>query len=314
LSGETLIATLINPSSPQAQALAQMSLIILGIAALIFIIVASLVTIASYKFKERPDKPYPAKNFGNPKVEILWTLAPAVVLVLIFFFTVKTMHAVDPPPGDHEADLIIKGHQWWWEVRYPHSGVLTANEIHIQAGKKYLVRLESDDVIHDFWVPELARKIDAIPGRQNYFYLEADQPGLYKGVCAEYCGTQHAGMHILVISQSPKEFEAWEKSQLVLPPEPTGGLEARGAKIFASKTCYDCHAIAGTGATLSIGPDLTHVSTRQTLGAGVLENSRENLGRWLTNPQKFKPGSHMPNFQLSPQEVEALVAYLESLK
>jgi len=309
-----LLGTLFIPSSPQADAIANMMLIVLVLAIIIFLIVTVFVSISSYKYRARPGDPPPKKNFGNVKLELFWTITPFVVLIAFFFLTAKTMKAVDPPPGDTEADLVITGHQWWWEIKYVNSGVLTANEIHLQVGKKYLVRLESGDVIHSLWVPALARKIDAIPGRQNYLYLQASEPGVYYGVCTEFCGTQHAGMRVHVYSHNEAEFKAWEAQQLVIPPTPSMGIAARGAKIFKEKTCYNCHTIAGTGAHQSIGPDLTYVATRHTLGAGVLKNSPENLAAWLHDPNQFKPGSHMPNFQLSKADVAALVAYLEGLK
>lgn len=309
-----MLATLLNPHSPQTLAISKLALVILILCAFILLLVGLLVWYASWKFRERPGAPPPPKTFGNLKFETTWTILPFLILIVVFILTVRTMHAVNPPEGDREADLVITAHQWWWEIKYLGSGVLTANEVHIPTDKKLLVRLESADVIHDFWVPTLARKIDAIPGHPNYFYLEADEPGVYHGVCAEFCGTQHAGMRIRVIAQTPEAFQNWKKAQLVIPPRPITDPAARGAALFASKTCYNCHTISGTGSTQEIGPDLTHVASRQTLGAGVLENSPENLRAWLKNPQQYKPGSHMPNFQLQPDELQALATYLGSLK
>lgn len=307
-----MLLTLLKPSSPQADALAEISWLVLMIAVVIFLVVAGLVTIITFKFRQRPGREVP-QSTGNTKVEIAWTIPPVLILIVVFFFTVKTMYAVDPPEGDRQADIIVTGHQWWWEVRYPKSGVITANEVHIPVGKKLLVRLESADVIHDFWVPQLARKIDAIPGRSNYLYLQADQAGEYRGVCAEFCGTQHAGMRLLVVAQSQEEFKNWQSGQVKVPTPGQSPEALLGAKLFSQKTCFNCHQVAGSGSTETIGPDLTYVATRRTLGSGVLKNSPENLAAWLKNPQKFKPGSHMPDFQLSDQEVKALVAYLESL-
>lgn len=307
-----MLLTLLKPGSPQAHALSNISLLVLFFALVIFLVVTALVTYATYKYRERPGRKAP-QNTGNNKLEIAWSIPPVLILVVVFFFTVKTMHAVDPPSGDDKADLIVTGHQWWWEVKYVDSGVITANEIHIPVGNRFLVRLESADVIHDFWVPQLARKIDAIPGRSNYLYLEADKPGAYRGVCAEYCGTQHAGMRILVIAETPENFAQWEQTQNAPPHQSAEPQVLLGAKLLSEKTCYNCHTVAGTGSTETIGPDLTYVATRRTLGAGVLQNSPENLRAWLKDPQKFKPGSHMPDFQLSETEVQALVAYLESL-
>ena len=206
-------------------------------------------------------------------------------------------------------------HQWWWEAKYA-SGAVTANEIHIPVGQRVALRLESADVIHDFWVPELGRKMDIIPGRPSTMWIEADSAGTYEGACAEYCGVQHAWMRILVIAQSPEDFAAWERHELekAPAPAPADADATRGASLFASMTCVSCHAIDGTTATARYAPDLTHVAERRTLGAGVLVNTAANLGRWLKNPQDIKDGCHMPNAQLSDAQVQGLVAYFETLR
>ena len=309
------MAPLFHPNSPLSQVIYELNLVWFFIGMAIFAFVTLWITLALVKFRHRPgQEKTPKKVFGNLRIEIIWTLIPTFIVIFLFFITVRTMIQLDPPSKDRDPDIIVTGHQWWWEFRYPKSGVVTANEIHIPVGKKILLRITSADVIHSFWVPELARKMDAIPGRENHIYFEASKPGVYVGYCSEFCGTQHAGMKIHAIAHTPEEFAAWEKAQLVIPPSPSTGLAAKGAKLFADKTCYNCHTIAGTGAEREIGPDLTYVSTRLTLGAGVLKNSPKNLARWLHDPADFKPGSHMPNLQLAPDEIEALVAYLEGLK
>jgi cytochrome c oxidase subunit 2 len=283
------------------------------VAAVIFLIVTVAVVLAIVKFRAKPNDPIPKKIFGNHKIEILWTVIPLLVVAYLFVMTVVTMFAVDPPPGKKDPDIIVIAHQWWWEIKYPKLGVITANEIHLPVGKKLLLQVNSADVIHSFWVPALARKIDAIPGRDNFIYFEASVPGVYGGYCSEFCGTQHAGMRITAVAQSEDEFHRWVMQQKAIPVAPSHPLAAQGARLFAEKTCYNCHTVAGTGAAQSVGPDLTTVTTRLTLGAGVVENSRENLRKWLEDPAQFKPGSHMANFQLKPNELEALVAYLEFL-
>jgi cytochrome c oxidase subunit 2 len=239
---------------------------------------------------------------------------PTIIVAILFFLTVKTMYAVDPPKGDREPDIVIIGHQWWWELYYPKSRVLTANELHIPVGEKWLARLESVDVIHDFWVPELFRKIDLVPGHPNYIWLVAGKPGIYLGACAEFCGLQHANMRIRVIAETRDEFDAWQLGQLKIPTTPTDGEAAKGAELFQDRACMNCHYISGTAAAARIGPSLTHFSTRQTIGAGVLENTPENLKGWLLNPNAYKPGSLMPNMKLSDLEADQIVAYLEALK
>ena len=306
---------LFNPSSPEMEALAGLTYYTIATTVgILLLIVAAMIYIIIVYRKTPGDNQEPYQNFGNLNIEIVWTLIPCAIVAVLFLLTCNTMKAVDPPVGDHEPDLIIIGHQWWWEIRYPKSGVITANELHIPAGKYLLARIESIDVIHDFWVPELGRKIDAVPGHPNHMWIVAGEPGLYIGACAEFCGAQHANMHIRVIAQTEEEFKEWEKKELVIPPTPGSGLAGKGAKLFIEKACMNCHTILGTAAAARVGPNLTHLNDRQTIGAGVLTNTPENLNKWLTNPQKYKQGSLMPNMKLSPEQVDAIVAYLEALK
>ncbi len=304
-----------NPSSSEMEAMAALTNYTIFItAAILLIIVVALVYIIIRFRHTSGDNTEPYQDFGSLKLEITWTVIPIIIVAALFFLTVKTMHAVDPPTRGKEPDLVVIGHQWWWELYYPKSGVLTANEVHIPAGKKLLVRLESIDVIHDFWIPELARKIDLVPGHPNHIWIEASEPGVYLGACAEFCGTQHANMRIKVIAQTQEEFDTWEKEELKVPPSPSSGEAQLGAELFQSKACMNCHTILGTGASARVGPSLTHLANRTTIGAGVLSYSPENLAKWLLNPEAYKPGSLMPNMKLTEAEVKALVAYLGGLK
>jgi len=303
-----------DPSSSEAREIINLSYIILGFTLAILALIVIAIAVIIIKFRKKPgDDSEPKQNFGSTKVEIIWTVIPLIVVVIIFFFTVKTMHAVDPRTGSREPDIVVIGHQWWWEFYYPQSGVLTANEVHIPVGKKLLLRLESNDVIHSFWIPELAGKIDVIPGHINHLWLESDSQGLYLGACAEFCGLQHGNMRLRVIAQTHEQFEAWQKEQLLVPRTPREQDALRGAELFRKKACMNCHGISGVSAA-RVGPNLTHISSRQTIGAGVLTNNPRNLKRWLINPQKFKPGSLMPDMKLSDSEAEDIVAYLETLK
>jgi len=293
--------------STQGQAISNLFILTLLIATAILILVTGLVLYASFRYRRRPGEGEPKQVFGHRNLEIAWTAAPAVLLAVLAVLTLYTMRLADPTAAaSAQPDVVITGHQWWWEVRYPRSGLVTANEIHLPAGQKMLAEIDSADVIHSFWVPQLGRKMDAIPGRPNRLWLEAGTPGTYLGTCAEYCGTQHAWMRIRVIVQPPAEFDAWRQQQLQAPPIPPGEA-SRGQKIFTQKTCIACH-------TRGIGPDLTHVGSRETLAAGVLENTPANMTRWLKNPQAVKPGSYMPNFNLTDAEVTELTAYLEASK
>ena len=306
--------TTLDPRSPQARAIADLfgeTLIVCGV---IFALVTVLIGFALLKFRDRGGKP-PVQTEGNTRMEIAWTTAPLVVLVGIFALTMRAMSASDPPP-DREPNLVVVAHQWWWEVKY-RSGAVTANEIHIPAGKALVVGIESADVIHDFWVPELGRKIDAIPGRSSTIWLSADAPGTYLGSCGEYCGAQHAWMRIIVVAQSAEDFAAWETRTIAHAQEPTGEDAARGAKAFRSMTCVKCHAIAGNGDEVvraSAGPDLTHLADRTSLGAGVSKNAPAELTLWLKHPQQVKQGSHMPDVQLTDAQVADFVAYFGTLK
>lgn len=309
-------SSVLNSQSALGHPIFSLLIVILIIMAAILALVTGLVIYSSIRYRHRAGQPDPPPNFGDPKLEITWTVLPFLLLVAIFILTVLTMGSSDPPTGTHTPDLVIIGHQWWWEIRYPNAGVVTANEVHLPVGRRVLARLESNDVIHDFWVPELGRKMDMIPGSPNEMWLEADAPGVYLGSCAEYCGDEHGWMRIRVIAQPQDEFKAWEQQQAEPSPLPDSQNEEAklGAQIFLQRTCANCHSISGTTAKQRIGPDLTHVASRQTLAAGRLENTPGNLFAWLQNPEEFKPGSHMPNLQLQPDELRALTAYLETLR
>ncbi len=222
------------------------------------------------------------------------------------------MRIADPTP-DRPPDLTVIAHQWWWEVRYP-GGAVAANEIHIPIQSNLLVRLDSADVIHDFWVPQLGPKMDVIPGHPNPVWIRADTPGEYLGACAEYCGAEHAWMRIRVEAQAPAEYETWLARQQLPAPAPFPAAQVRGLQIFRQKTCINCHTIKGVNPDTSVAPDLTHFAGRANIGTGVLNNTPAGLRLWLSDPQAVKPACHMPNFQLTPDEVNALAEYLETTK
>jgi cytochrome c oxidase subunit 2 len=306
--------TTLNPSSPYARAIDVLFDETLVLSAVIFALVAVLIGFAVLRFRARGDR-VPSQSEGNRAAGIAWTAVPLVVVIGLFASTVHTMHVSDPP-ADREPDLVVIAHQWWWEVKY-RSGAVTANEIHIPAGKALIVGVESADVIHDFWVPELARKIDAVPGQKVSIWLQADAPGTYLGSCGEYCGAQHAWMRIIVVAQSAEDFAAWEKHTLTPAPAPASDDTARGAKVFRTMTCVKCHAITGTGGEVArahAGPDLTHLADRTSLGAGVMKNTPADLTLWMKHPQEVKQGSHMPDEHLSDAQVADLVAYFGTLR
>jgi cytochrome c oxidase subunit 2 len=306
-----------QPESPDAAALRDLFLIVLALSALIFAGVVVLIAVAAVRFRDRGEGP-PKPAFGSPKVEIAWTVGAAFVTFWLAALAVKLVLTLNAVPH-HEvaagpADLVVVGHQWWWEARYPGSGAVAANEIHIPVGQRLRVRVESADVVHSFWVPQLARKIDMIPGRQNFVWLEAGRPGIYEGACSEFCGAQHAWMRLTIVAQEPAAFERWVQSQLQPAAEPATAAARRGRELFFSQTCPGCHAIGGTPARATLGPDLTHLASRSELAGGVVPNDRSHLTRWLSSPQIIKPGCKMPDFNLTRSELDYLVTYLETMR
>jgi cytochrome c oxidase subunit II len=288
-------------------------MLVLAICGVIFLIVAGMVGISLIRFRQRPGSQEPPSYFGNRKLEILWTVGPTLIVIWLLILTARGMGQSDPP-AIQEPDLVVVAHQWWWEVRYPHAGVATVNEIHITVGRKWLVRLESADVIHSFWAPQLARKMDVIPGYPNHIWLQANAPGEYAGTCGEYCGIEHSWMRFAVIAESPADFAAWLRRQENPAAIPVADSARRGLKLFQTMTCINCHSIGGVSVTASVAPDLTHLAERQILGAGVLPNTEPNLFHWLKNPQAIKPGCFMPNLKLTDEQANELVSYLKTLQ
>ncbi len=284
-------------------------------AGIIALLVAGLVIYSAIRFRagRRPDEPRQVR--GNRRLEIIWTIAALATVTYFFVLTARAMVAINQTVGaDAKPDIVIVAHQWWWQMTYPRQGVITANELHVPAGKKLLMDIESADVVHDWWVPELGRKIDAVPGRVNHAWMDAERPGVYQGTCSEYCGAEHAWMRIKVIAQPEDSFNLWMAQQEAPARAPSGELAKEGAALFMQKSCAQCHAIRGTAAASHVGPDLTHLASRETILSGMLPNTPENLARWLRDPQKVKKGANMPNFMLSKHEIDALVAYLKGLK
>jgi len=303
------------PASPQAHALTALFIGVLSVLCAIFVLVNGLVLFMIVRYRERPGAPEARQIFGWTALEIAWTVIPFGILAIFSVFMMFADRAADAPiPDGRKPDLEVVGHQWWWEINYSGSGAVAANEIHIPIGKPILIELKSADVIHDFWAPELGRKIDAVPGHPNTLWIEADAPGTYLGTCAEFCGVEHAWMRFRVIAQSAQDFDAWQRAQLAVPQAPSGPEALAGARLFSDKTCVNCHAVAGTVANQTVGPDLTHIASRQMLAGEAARNTSDELYRWLKDPNAIKPDSHMPDFKLSDDEAHQLVAYLEGLK
>lgn len=301
-----------EPSSPFAAAITRLFDITLVVCAIIGIGVSAVIVYSLAACRARRGAPEPSQRAGNKRVEILWTAVPLAIVTWLFLLAVETMAKSDPQ-ADPPADLTVIAHQWWWEVRYA-SGVVAANEIHIPEGKSLYVSVESADVVHDFSVPQLTRKMDAVPGHPNHVWLRADAPGTYGGACFEFCGLQHAWMRLLVVAEPPAAFDAWQRAQLAPAAPPSGDAAVRGEHVFQAQACGTCHAVAGRGFRGGVAPDLTHLVSRSTLGAGVEDDTPDRLRAWLKNPQDVKPGAHMPSFHLNQEQLGDLLAYLEELR
>jgi cytochrome c oxidase subunit 2 len=304
--------TSLVPRSDLTRAIQGLYGIITWAAVVIGIVVLGLIAWILLRFRHRPGAPLPRQIRGHAGLEIAWTIAPALVLLIIAVPTIQVVFRTQAPASPHALEIEVIGKQWWWEFRYPALGVITANELHLPAGRPVAIKLVGWDVIHSFWVPQIAAKRDVIPGRVNRITFTADTPGTYWGQCAEFCGTSHANMALLVMVDTPEDFDRWVKAQLAPPVEPAGPA-ADGKALYATTACVGGHTIKGVSAGV-LGPDLTHFGSRTTLAAGMLPNGHETLAAWLRDPQAVKPGAKMPNLGLTAEQARALAAYLLGLK
>lgn len=319
LAGCDAETSALNPRGEGARHIANLWIIMLLIAAVVYVQVLSLLGLALFHRRSRnaeddvPDISPPSSRARN-FIIINGIVIPLVILTIVFGFALATLAAMSP--ADAEADLRIEviGHRWWWEVRYPDHDIITANEVYIPTGARVEVRLTSEDVIHSFWIPSLNGKTDLVPGQSNSMFLQTDEPGEYRGFCAELCGVQHAFMQFLVVAQSPDDFEAWVANQQTSAPAPQDEVAMRGQQIFLGAACVYCHTVRGTSASGVIGPDLTHFASRSTIGAGAAPNTRANLAGWIIDPHSIKPGNRMPPMYIEGDDLQALVTYLETLE
>ncbi|MHB1343462.1 MAG: cytochrome c oxidase subunit II [Thermoleophilia bacterium] len=303
--------SILRPETPQAEQIKSLAVSLFVISAVILFGVEAVLLAAIFRFRGRPEE-MARQTHGDNTIEAVWTLIPAILVIIIFIMTARTMDSLDLPGGD--VNLKVTGHQWWWEVQYEAEGFATANEIHVPEGREIGIDLESADVIHSFWVPQIGGKTDLVPGHTNHTGFLAATRGTYLGECAEFCGLQHAHMRFYLVVESPIDFSAWVKRQQQPAAEPTDPVAVRGKEVFFSVSCAGCHAIRGTEAAGALGPDLTHVGGRLSLAAGTLDNTRENLVLWLRDPQAAKPGNLMPTPQLEDAQLADLAAYLEGLE
>ncbi|MBV9596714.1 MAG: cytochrome c oxidase subunit II [Chloroflexi bacterium] len=284
----------------------------LAISGLLLAGVVGLLVTALIRFRAPPGDRADARQVeGNRRLEIIWTATPAATLAIIFLLVIGTMRTVNAAQPNPEP-VLVTGHQWWWQFSYPNQHAVTANEMHVPVGTPLQVSLESVDVIHSFHVTQFGWMQDLVPGKTNSMWITVVRPGTFDGACNQYCGLQHAWMRVTIVADPPEQFNAWvqQQAQSVTP------TNSAGEQVFLKNTCVACHAIRGLpGVTGTVGPDLTHLGSRSTLGAGVIDNTPDNLQAWIRDAQSIKPGVLMPAFpSVSPSDLSALVAYLESLK
>jgi cytochrome c oxidase subunit 2 len=302
--------SILSPEGSSAKRVTGLWWLMFWISAVVFAVVVALIAIAILRRRRRGVEIDVAQpRWGEPFVVVAGVFVPIVILTSVFAISLHDLNAI--ASGDPRLTIHVIGHMWWWEVRYP-NGAVGANEIHIPTGEPVRVDLTTADVIHSFWVPQLAPKLDMIPGRVNSLLITAERSGRYRGQCAEFCGLQHAHMAFYVVAQPPGEFASWMAHEVEPAPTPTGEAAA-GLNLFLGSNCSGCHTISGTSADATLGPDLTHVASRETIAAGTLTNTFSNMAAWIRDPQAFKPGAVMPPSPLTASEVRQVVAYLESL-
>lgn len=306
----------LDPQGPVASEIAELWWLMLGLGVLAFVIFAVALVVALLR---RPagaaaDTSEPVPGSARNWIVMGGVALPVVLVIVVLGYTVNTMRILPNSGGEDALVVEVTGYQYWWSFEYPELGVVTANELHIPVDRPIELRIRSADVIHSFWVPTLAGKLDALPEDVNTLVLEADEPGDYLGACAEFCGLQHAKMYLIAVAQTPDEFDEWVAGQQEPAPEPETQEAQLGRDLFTEAGCAGCHTIQGTSATGVSGPDLTHIASRSTIASGWIPLTHENLVSWITNPHDEKKGVLMPAAELDAEQIEAVAAYLETLE
>ncbi|MEI7876630.1 MAG: cytochrome c oxidase subunit II [Planctomycetota bacterium] len=323
------VTSIFEPNSPPAREIRNLSYLVFGICIAIFVVVQGFLVVAIVRgvkaARAAARDPVlaarePVQVYGSVPIEVAWTVVPVIIVFVLTMVTIRTIRDIDtkqPPAGALEIGVI--GHQWWWEFRYQAadgSTIVTANELHVPVGRAVALRLNSADVIHSFWVPRLAGKMDLIPGHTNMMWFVAEKPGLYLGQCAEYCGAQHAHMLLRVNADETPAFDQWLAAQAapaVEIPAIENPAVAQGRAVFSQYACLNCHAITGTSDGL-FGPNLTHLASRATIGSGAIPLTRANLRQWIDDPNSLKPACNMPSLKLTNIELDAVTDYLMTLQ
>jgi cytochrome c oxidase subunit 2 len=313
------ILNIFAPESTPARSIFDLSIFVVAITGIIFIVVFTLLVYAVVKFRSIPGDAgrEPAQVYGSTQIELAWTVVPILIVVVLFLASARVIHAVqDAPKPPAALDVTVIGHQFWWEYRYPTLGIVTANELHIPVSdsahpRPTFLKLLSADTDHSFWIPQLAGKTDLIPNRINEMWMDPDRTGIFLGQCAQYCGTQHAKMLLRISVDSPEDFDVWVRAQQAPANQDESAIAGR--HVFETTACINCHPIKGVAPYGRFGPDLTHLMSRVTIGAGAAENTTANLRLWIQNPDAIKPGSLMPAMKLTDGELDEVVRYLQTL-
>ncbi len=308
------------PEGTPARSIFGLSMLVLAICATIFVVVAGLLLFTVIRYRHRPSDSdrEPPQIYGSNQVELSWTVIPVLIIVVLFLATARIIFTTQQAPRPKAAlNVVVIGHQYWWEYRYPKLGIVTANELHVPVSDPsnptptYLT-MSSADTDHSFWVPVLAGKMDVIPNKINTMWIDPDKPGLYLGQCAQYCGAQHAKMLIRVYADTPAEFAAWIKDQQ--HPALQAASASEGRTVFLSNACVNCHTVSGTAAHGTFGPDLSHLASRATIASGAVPLNQQNLRAFIDDPANFKPGALMPAMHLSNHDLDAVTQYLMTLR
>jgi cytochrome c oxidase subunit II len=310
----------LDPAGPYARSIDNLFMPVVYVAAVVFVLVQGIIVYSIIKFRRRADDDaVPEQVHGNTRLEVGWTILPALILAVVAVFTVPVIFELDDRRPDEAIMVEVRGQQYWWEFAYPeHGDIVTANELHIPAGQPVFLELTSEDVVHSFWAPRLNGKRDVTPGRIHTWTIEADEPGVYSGQCAEFCGASHANMRLKVVAHDQDGFDEWVDGQQTEPEVPTEGLAAEGHELFETRGCAACHDVRGqyevVADTSPPAPDLTHLFTRDCFAGCIYDlNDRNEMEAWLRDPQR-KAGSLMVIGELSEADIDALYAYLETLR
>jgi cytochrome c oxidase subunit 2 len=318
LAGTVLVScskhapSIVDPKGTEAHKISGIWWLMCGMASAVYIVVAGFILVAAFRGRGTVEG-RPSRVRDSSFIVVGGIIVPAVILVVLAAATVNASNNLRRPEKN-PLRVEVVGKRWWWAVTYPDQNITTANEIHIPVGRPIEFALDSDNVIHSFWVPQLGGKLDLIPGQRNVWRAKATKAGTYRGECAEYCGIQHARMNFVVIAQTAASFDTWAIEHERPPSEPAGQLEANGQQVFMRAPCAGCHTIRGTMANGTIGPDLTDIGSRRTLAANTIPNTPGYLAGWILDAQSIKPGNLMPPISLEPKDLQALIAYLRSLK